>query len=250
MELEAGLARLGIEGKRAKFYLAALELGEAPITEIAKKAGISRTTAYDVLARLVQQGLVTQVEKSGRLHVLAEDPASLLRALDDRRQLLAGLLPELRSIYNLSAVKPRIHFYEGVEGIRTVLHDTLGCRSRQLRGILSVLDLFEVPGMREMEQYVARRIEAGIFLRVVRSRVKEAGDVWPTRRADLRELRYTPEGVVFTMTTYIYDNKVSMISSRRENFGMIIESEEFAALQANLFEVLWQASEPVPEPAG
>ncbi len=250
MELEAGLARLGIDGKRARFYLAALELGEAPITEIAKKAGISRTTAYDVLARLLQDGLVTQVEKSGRLHVLAEDPASLLRALDDRRQLLAGLLPELRSIYNLSAVKPRIHFYEGVEGIRTVLHDTLACQSRQLRGILSVLDLFEVPGMREMEQYVARRIETGIFLRVVRSRVKDAGDIWPTRRADLRELRYTPEGLVFTMTTYIYDNKVSMISSRRENFGMIIESEEFAALQANLFEVLWRASEPVPEPAG
>lgn len=250
MQLEDSLARLGIDGKRAKLYLAALELGEAPITAIAKKAGISRTTAYDVLGRLLQEGLVTQVEKSGRLHVLAEDPAALVRALEGRRQLAQGLIPELRSVYNRSAVKPRVRYYEGAEGIRTVLLDTLACRSKQLRGILSMVDLFEVPGLKEMEQYIARRIAAGISLRVVRSRVKEAGDIWPTRRADLRELRYTPDGLVFTMTTYIYDHKVSVISSRRENFGMIIESEELAKLQEALFEVLWRASEPAPEPDG
>lgn len=249
MQLEEGLARLGLDGKRARFYLAALELGEAPITAIAKKAGLTRTTAYDILGRLLQEGLVTQVEKSGRLHVLAESPSTLLRAVEERRQLLRSLLPELQSLYNLSPVKPRIHYHEGVEGIRTVLHDSLGCRGKRLRGILSMVDLLDVPGRREMERYIARRIAAGIFLQVVRSRVKEVGDIWPTRREDLRELRYTPDGIVFTMTTLIYDDKVAMISSRRENFGMIIESEEFAKLQEALFEVLWRASEPAPEAA-
>ncbi len=46
------------------------------------------------------------------------------------------------------------------------------------------------------------------------------------------------------MTTYIYDETVTIISSRRENFAMTIESAEFAALQRQLFEALWSASTP------
>lgn len=244
MTLEDGLAKLGVHGKQARFYLAALELGQAPVRMIAEKSGIGRTTAYDVLAKLQQQGLVSQVEKGGVRYVTAEDPARLLRILDERRQTLEGLLPELRSVYNLSTVKPRIRFYEGVEGIKTVLYDTLTCRSKQLLGILSMVDLLDVPGRAEMEDYIAQRIASGISLKVLRSREKEVGNIWPTRAADLRELRYTPPGLVFTMTTYIYDQKVSVISSRRENFGMIIESQEFAKMQENLFMVLWQVSEP------
>jgi len=41
-----------------------------------------------------------------------------------------------------------------------------------------------------------------------------------------------------------YDDKVSLISSRRENFGIIIQSEELSDLMNTLFAVLWQASRP------
>jgi hypothetical protein len=106
-------------------------------------------------------------------------------------------------------------------------------------------DLLEVPGKGEMEKYIAQRIARGIQLRVVRSREKEAGRaIWPTSATELRELRYAPDGAVFTMTTWTYDEKVSIISSRREHFDMIIESPEFSALMTNLFAVLWNASTP------
>lgn len=245
MNIEEALGRIGITGRRARFYLAALELGEAPVHKVAEQAGISRTTAYDVLARLTRDGLVSRVEKDGRLHIAAEDPARLLGVLEDRRRTVEEMLPELRSLYSRSAARPRIRSYEGREGIDTVLYETLECRSKRLHGILSMSDLFQVPGRVAMEQYVAQRIASGVHLQVVRSREKEAGrDVWPSRAEDLRELRWAPDGAVFTMTTWTYDDKVSIISSRRENFGMIIESEEFSDLMKNLFAVLWNASAP------
>ena len=245
MSLEEALGRIGIAGRRARLYLAALELGEAPVHAVAQKAGVTRTTAYDLLARLVREGLVSRVEKDGRTHIAAEDPARLLGVLDDRRRTVEDLLPELRSLHRRSSVRPRIRLYEGREGINTVLYDTLRGPSRRLEGILSMTDLFQVPGRREMEEYVAARIAAGVRLRVVRSREKEVGpDVWPTRAEDLRELRYAPEGAVFTMTTWVYDDKVSIIASRRENFGMIVESAEFAEMQKHLFAALWLASAP------
>ncbi len=96
-----------------------------------------------------------------------------------------------------------------------------------------------------MEQYVARRVEAGVSLRVVRSREKELDAVWPTDPKKLREVRYSPSGMVFVMTSFIYDSKVAFISSRKENFGMIIESQDFARTFRNLFEILWISSEKV-----
>jgi sugar-specific transcriptional regulator TrmB len=246
MGIEEHLTRIGIEGTEARFYLAALELGQAPIRQIARKAGIGRTNAYDVLARLVHRGLVTQVPRSGdrKNYVVAEDPARLVRMLDEQRTSVDAVLPELRSIYNNSTVKPRVQFYEGVEGIKHVLDDTLLCRSKRLLGILSMGDLFNVPGRAAMQDYVQRRIAAGVALKVVRSREKDVGDIWPTRTEDHRELRYAPAGMVFDMTMYIYDETVSIISSRRENFGMTIQSSELARMQAHLFMVLWRTSVP------
>ena len=158
---------------------------------------------------------------------MAEDPARLLGVVEEQRTVAEGLLPQLRFIYSRSTVKPRVRLYEGLEGIRTVLYDTLKCRSKKLLGILSMrANLLDVPGREETDEYIRQRIREGISLRVLRSREKDVGDLWPSGAAALRELRYTPPGLVFTMTTWIYDEKVAVVA--RRNFGMTIESEEFA----------------------
>jgi sugar-specific transcriptional regulator TrmB len=255
MVLEEQLSQLGLDAKEARFYLAALELGQASVRAIAQKAGISRTNAYDVLVRLMRKGAVTQVErgtakKRKTLEVVAEDPTRLLSNIDKQRSVLEAILPDLRSIYSRSAATPRVRIYQGVEGIRTVLYDTLKCRSKHLLGILSMRDLLDVPGRAETEAYIQDRVNRGVSLRVLRSREKDVGDIWQSGEAELREVRYVPAGLVFTMTTWIYDDKVAIVSSRRENFGMTIESEELAQMQRNLFSVLWAVSEPDRRVAG
>ncbi|HEX5514813.1 MAG TPA: helix-turn-helix domain-containing protein [Gammaproteobacteria bacterium] len=236
------LSRLGLSGKRGRFYLAALELGEAPVTAIATRAGIGRTTAYDILEGLLSEGLVTQVEKSGRLHVVAEDPAVFLRNLDERRRVIDEVLPEVQAVYSRSAFKPKVRYYAGVEGIRTVMEDTLTCRSGELCGILSMVELLKVPGEAYMRHNIQRRIAAGLKLRVVRNPAEEVNNIWLSLAEELREVRFSPSKEPFTMTTYIYDNKVACISSRQEDFALLIESVEFAGVQKALFETLWAAS--------
>ncbi len=244
MDLVQVLTDLELQETEGRFYLAALELGQAPVREIASKAEISRTNAYDVHARLLEQGLVTQVPgaQGKTMLVSAQPPEHLLSLCDERRRRLNAIMPELQSLHSGSIYKPRVRFYEGADGIRTVLEETLTCRSKQLRGILSMSDLFLATGRSWMEDLVRRRIEAGVFLRVVRSPVKDFENVWPESQKDLRELRFCPAESVFSMTTYIYDEKVAFISSRRENFALTIESAEFAATQRHLFEALWSTS--------
>jgi hypothetical protein len=89
-----------------------------------------------------------------------------------------------------------------------------------------------------------RRIEAGVSLRVVRSHVGDLHQLWPESAADRRTLRYAPVDFVFAMTTYIFDKKVAVISSRQENFAITIESEEFARMQTGV-EILGGACRPL-----
>ena len=238
------LSKIGLHGKVAQFYLAALELGEAPVFDIAKQAGIGRTTAYNLLARLQEDGLVSQVQKAGRTYVIAERPDVLLRKHDEKKRHLTDILPELLSLYGHSVIKPTVRYYEGSKGILNVLYDTLTCRNRQLKAILSAVEMVTTPGLKEMEIYIKQRIAAGIRLNVLRSPAEEVGTLWPSTEVELREVRYAKVDGTFAMTMYIYDEKVAVISSRRENFGMIIESLEFSRLQESLFNVLWAVSEP------
>ncbi len=241
--LRERLAAIGITGKEAKLYLAALETGEAPVHQIARQAGIGRTTAYDVLARLVENGLVTRHEKQGRIIVVPEPPEQLLRRHETRLAHLRDLIPELTALHNASPIRPKVRLYEGEAGIRTVLHNTLECKSGVVRACLSMAEMLEVPGFEEVDKFSQERIRRGIELRVIRTRTEEVSNIWGTNPAILRELRYAPALTSFSMTMFIHDDCVSLISSRRENFGLVIQSEEFAHIQEYLFDQLWLNAE-------
>ncbi|AWY99731.1 sugar-specific transcriptional regulator TrmB [Rhodobiaceae bacterium] len=242
-KMEIGLARIGMTGKRARFYLAALQLGPATVQEIARHCGITRTTAYSLVEKLSEEGVITLLQKGGRTNVVAEDPEVLLRNLDDRRSALSDLLPELRSIYAGGQSGPRFRLYEGVEGIRTVLNSVLMAQADTLCGILSMRELLQFPGREELARFVAKRVEVEKTLRVIRAASEEVDTIWNTSEEELRQVRFTPTASPLLMTTFVYDDQVAIISSERENYGLIIESAGYANVQKTLFESLWVASQ-------
>lgn len=245
MSLVSDLKKIGFDEKKARVYTALMELGTAKANAIAKKADIERPTTYDILGKLSKEGLVSQFEKRGVKTYTIENPEKLRSNLREQEQHLNHLLPELRSLYGTSEIKPRIRFFEGTGGIKTALLDTLTSHEKILRGILSMTDLYTIPGKKFMDEYIKQRVERGYALHVIRSRPKEVDPRdWPTSLQEHRELRYAPPDMVFSMTTYFYDNKVALISTEKEQFGMIIESEEYSQNMRHLFSALWQISSP------
>eukprot|EP00439_Symbiodinium_sp_Y106_P088765 s1_g1301.t1 len=240
--IEVALARVGMTGKRARFYLAALQLGPASVQQIAGHCGITRTTAYSLVEKLSEERVVTLIQKGGRTQVVAEDPEVLLRNLDDRRSALSELLPELRSIYAGGQGGPRFRLYEGVHGIQTVLNSVLMAHTGTICGMLSMRELLRFPGRDELARFVRKRVEANKTLRVIRAASEDVDDIWGTSDAELREVRFTPTSSPLLMTTFIYDDQVAIISSEQENYGLIIESAGYANVQMTLFESLWAAS--------
>lgn len=249
------LAELGLDDREARFYVAVLSLGRASVTKAANEARVTRTSGYDLARRLIERGLIQSVgfgeegrrEDGTRTELVAVDPGDLFLEVEQRRALLDDLVPQLRAVQSTTHSRPRVRYLEGSTGIRSALFETLEWPS-PLRGIFSMKDLFRVPGEDALDDYVAGRRERGLHLHVVRSAERDRADGWPSSADDFREVRYAPRGHVFTMTTIIGEESVAVISSRREQFAMMIDSAEYATTQRLLFDVLWDAGSGAASP--
>ncbi len=242
MSIETTLADLGLSKNKGSVYLALLSLGSGSAEQVGKQAGLPRTTTHEILQQLVGLGVASFVTKGRSRTYSAERPDKLKNILQDKERSLLKILPELTALLNTSGVKPTIRFYEGVHGVKSILEDTLTVSDKVLRGILSMEDLYEIPGKSYMDDYVARRIAAGVKLKVIRSSRKDVEEIWPFSMAEQRELHYAPDGMLFPMTMYLYDNKVGIIATKRENFGLLIESADLFLTLKNFWEVLWQVT--------
>lgn len=93
------MTAIGLTGKEASLYLAALQGGRLSITDLAKRARLKRPTAYLVIENLIKRNLIVPVPVGKNVHYQAGDPIILMREIELKSMILAYILPELRSIY-------------------------------------------------------------------------------------------------------------------------------------------------------
>lgn len=124
MQLAEQLLRVGLSRKEAKVYLAVLELGMASAHVVARKAHVPRATTYTILRQLVEKGLITLVVERGEHRYAVEHPVQLQSMVDvekteveRRAHLVRELMPRLTALYNAEASKPKIRYFEGIEGM-------------------------------------------------------------------------------------------------------------------------------------
>ena len=131
------LQKLGLSDKEAGVYLAMLELGPSVVSDIAKRAGVNRSTAYVVLDFLSKRGLITETDsKTAKLYnaappeKLVDHIENLSNKYKDLAKVAKELLPELKSVRKIKkekeeSSKPKIYFVEGYKNIQNVYEDTL-----------------------------------------------------------------------------------------------------------------------------
>ena len=242
MNIKQALEEIGIGKTKADVYLAALEIGSGTAEEIGKQAGIPRTTAHEILQQLLPKGLLSVTQEGRRNTYTAESPKALQRILHEQERRLLEVLPELLSLHKTSSSRPRVRFYEGSDGIRTVFEDTLKSKTETLSAILSIQDIDKIAGAKWFTNYTKRRIESGRRLNVIRSNETEVGDKYPSSTSENREVHYAQSGMVFNLSVYLYDNKAAFFGTTKEPYAILIESEDLHQTLFNLFEVLWQVT--------
>lgn len=238
--MEKILKQLGFSENEVKIYLAALELGRGTVQEIAKNAGVKRTTAYSVLDDLVQRGLIGKSMHRGKVMHVAEPPDKLLSLTQNIFNSIKKALPEMEAIYNKSDVKPKIVFFEGKEAIQNVYDDTLREKPAEILEWNTSAYFERFP---PNHAYIDKRVNLNIHAK----RIAGEGSIWQTKhkgydQSELSETVIVPKDKFWPMIEVnIYNNKVAFMNYADE-MSVIIENKAIADAMKRVYELSWQGA--------
>jgi len=252
------LKNLGLEDSEAKVYLALLELGPSTVSEITKKAQITRTLGYHVLEKLGWFGLVNRTSGRGsKIQYSAEHPRNLVQFVKDKKNTwerrvgeVQKDLPKLLDLYKI-ADKPVVKFQDGINGVKNIYLETLESKSE----ILSILDIesWDTSELRQFgKNYNKERSKKQIKERILLLDSKASRDWMKYYKGSGRYTHYRwikPEqlpGILdFGGEINIYENKVVMALLKKPNqMGIMIENTTLSNILKAMFELAWQVGVP------
>lgn len=245
--LEDILSKFGLSTKEAKIYIALLELGATPVSDLAKKAGIKRSTTYVLLGSLMNRGLVSITDRNSVRLYNPAPPERLVHYLEEASrkysQLIGvakSILPELKSVYTGVGPKPKVQFFEGYEGIETAYEDTLSA-TEEIRAYASINNMHAaLPHY--FPEYYKRRAAKNIKIRAIFPDTPESRERMKYNEIEKRDALLVPSTEYsLSPEINIYDNKI-VFMSLVEKFSLFIESKELADAFKKAFELSWLAA--------
>ncbi len=244
MPLHSVLQDLGLSENETSIYLANLELGAATIQEIARKSKVKRTTIYTAMETLKEKGLASESKQGLKTFLVASDPENLIHLYGKRLKRLKQVLPELKSVYNTSDVKPKIKFYEGREGYVSVYEGVIKDSPKELLVIMSYDDFYRHLDPQYEKEWIRRRAEKDIKLRWLVFKTIRTMSMKAEDKKLLRQTRFLPPGFSFTSGLFIYSDKIITISGKQREFtAVVMENTEFYQMFRQFFEMIWQRAQ-------
>lgn len=249
MMYEELLTKVGLSPDQAKIYEILLKFGVMPASKASLKAGIKRGLGYKVIEQLTALGLIEKIDKKVALFVAAHPSKikDLIQKREDELRLisstLSGALGTMISDYNLNSGKPNVQFFEGEEGVKKILEDSLYSREE----ILSYADITSVvkyiPQINKW--YAEQREKRQVKKRGILLDTKEAREILASYHRAVTDSKLikldTPP---FESIMQIYDGKISYISlSEDQMIGTIVEDKAIYEMHKALFNFTWNKAD-------
>ncbi len=247
MSLIHDLQKIGLSDKEAKVYLAALELGDVPVQNISKKAGVNRATTYVVLESLAKKGLCSKYDKAGKTMYVANRPEAIAgifelqrNEIEERRRYFDAIIAQLKSVTNKGSDKPVIRFFEGKEGIRNA-HDEFVEGHNDPKEIVRMFfpkdRIDEVFTPAELSEFRSVRLKHKIKSKALYS-------------SKLKTLPDSPDGQRIKVTdkfpvscdVAIYGDTTRIASLGDKLSAVLIKDKEIANTFKSLFDLAWEAA--------
>lgn len=244
MDIQKILGQLGLSDKQSQVYLALLELGEAPMTLIAKKAGLKRPTTYLIVDELNVLGLSSEIIKGKKKYYSATHPRRLVELARFRSKQAEELLPELVARQKIAA-KPVVRMLEGIEGARVAYQEAYSLLNNEAEGLWMGNVTFMVENFPELlREYnsLIRKIRDPHIRELItgNEKSKKWVDDMQSNISKNHQIKYYSDGGNFGMTDqFIVGDTIIQFSFGTEIFVLITESREMAQTQRALFELVW-----------
>lgn len=239
-----GLREVGLTANEAKIYFSLLTIGTNPASIVAKNANINRSACYTTLVNLAKKGFAERTIKENTTYFTAIDPYFLLDQLKEKQEeldhqiiKLNNTLEKFQKIKDTYFKEPKVVFFEGEKGVKNIMENTL--RTKDTIRAYACLDGLTHMLPNYFPDYYKRRTAKGIKVKAIypasiMSYLHKLND-----KKELRESKLVPSEYNFHFDFLIFDSTVA-ITSIKENFGLIINSEDLANTQKKIFDLIWE----------
>ncbi len=243
--LKETIQHLGYSEKESQIYLAVLELWTSPASTIARFIWENRVTVYSILKVLVKKWLILESKQNSTQVYTWISPEILIEQEGAKYENLKNSLPELLSLLNTHATKPKVIFYEWIDGMKNLLRSLI--KDFQIN---PSMELYGFLGAKTMDV----RFEESLKNALITEKQKPTetpthviivgdADYWYANYCREKYITKTVEELTFQMEheIFTYESKVVILMYQtNELSGIVIESKSLAHGLRSMFELIWK----------
>ncbi|MDP3770588.1 MAG: helix-turn-helix domain-containing protein [bacterium] len=234
------LTHAGVSEKEAHIYLAALELGEATVQQLAAHAQLKRTTMYPLIDALVKIGILQQTKRKKKTWYLAASPKYLVQRARESTAQLEHAQEILEQRQRIISPKPRVSFLYGSAGFKQIWDKILSSSTKEYRIITTAEQFLDfVPERYILDEIIGKKKQLNIHTKQLISDSPYARKIIAKDIRENRESKILPAIYKLPFSTLITDTFVAFISPKFENMFFVVENESFAKTHRSIFEILW-----------
>jgi len=250
--LQDKLLQIGLSDNEAKIYLSLLKLGPQAVSIIAKKNHLNRTTTYSILQSLEKKGIVSFYRNGSMKYFVANDPNSLVGFIDRKcqefdyyRDEILSSVSDFRQLGgNYEFDKPVVTYFDGLEGVKNVMMDSLNVEKcfRAYIPLHKWLESGKKDFIIEFKNF--RIIDKKVPLKAIVPDTEEVRAFFKSyyKKDDgLTDILYVKDKSQWNMfedQMTIYNDKVAILHlDAGEEYAIVIESEQVASMHKMIFDM-------------
>ncbi|MFH1064486.1 MAG: helix-turn-helix domain-containing protein [Candidatus Woesearchaeota archaeon] len=227
------LEELGLRKQEIGVYLALIKHDSLSALQISKETGIDRTTAYDILRKIMDKGIVSTVNKGKTKHFMALTPDDLLFHYKRKYSSLETMMPQLKNIAGTSTEPIKCELFQGKEGLVNVIKDLVTSRQN-----------YKAIGIREEYEEIIGYFHKQFLIKIDMTKVKETAIV--ERNAVFKKAKNGKYKYVDTklqpITTVMYGDVVVFFIWEGPHTAIRVKNKTFAKSQEEQFDLLWKTA--------
>ncbi|MFA6132046.1 MAG: helix-turn-helix domain-containing protein [Patescibacteria group bacterium] len=234
---------LGLSETETKVYFASLNLGPAPVQEIAKKANLSRTATYTNIEALQNRGLMSSHERGKKRVFAAEEPERALshfkehvHEMQEKLETLNKVLPEVKMLGG--GERPAVRFFEGQEALSAIFTDVASVAPDSLRELSNMEDVYNL-----LDSELLKDVRMVLDPGKIKINLLHIGEL--THRREKVTYRFLDKNKLgeFHGDIWIYGNRVAFVSFVGKIIAVVLENKIFAETAKVLFDAAWDGAE-------
>ncbi len=238
--MQEELKEFGLTDNEVRIYMALLRLGTASPSEISEKTGMHRAYVYDAMERLIEKGIVNFVFVNNRKKFRPVDPRNLVEMAEAKKSAIEKILPELQRIMVFEKSDTSMEIHKGKNVLKTVLNDVLlSCKKGDTLCIIGADDeIYQQMDRIHLSRYLKQAKKKGINEMFITPSGSK-----PHPETKITDYRYLDKKYMTSTATWIYSEKVSILTLGNPFILIIIKNKEVSNTYRRQFELLWKIAD-------